>query len=637
MTRDAFRFFTGLAGATLAVMGALMLMPTSDEAVAEPGAATPAITTDDHFAIVGVRLFDGESVLEQATVVVDDGLVAAVGPRDHVDVPDGATIVRGADLTALPGLVDSHVHAFGDALEQSAVFGVTTVLDHFTDPEFVRRMRQEQDDGRAGARADLFSAGVLVTKEGGHGTQYGFDIPTFDVDPDKVSAAELRTAAREFVDARVAEGSDWIKIVYDRLGDPSGKDAGQRPHLGRVAVAALIDAAHAAGQLAVVHITEREAAREVLEDGADGLVHAWIDEPIDDALVDLARKSRAFVIPTLTVLESVSGTAGGAPLAADDELARFLPRTALGSLRRPFEAEPDPSRLEVALGAVGALHRAGVPILAGTDAPNPGTAYGVSMIRELELLIRAGLAPTEALAAATATPMASFGLGSKLGRLVAGAPADLLLVAGDPTTDVHAMRDIVAVWKRGSLVPRTPVPDEVSVSSALDAGIIGSFDTSEGQLLGNGEQEILEADQGFGWAASVDARMGGTSTVTLRVEEGALVMDGEIRDGFAFPWAGTIYFPGSRPMEPTDLSGVGELVLRARGDGGSYRLMVFSPSIGQIPAQQGFQVTEEWTEYRFDLQKLGGDRRDISALSIAAGPAMGPFHLEIDDVELLAK
>src|SRR5699024_6649191 len=94
------------------------------------------------------------------------------------------------------------------------------------------------------------------------------------------------------------------------------------------------------------------------------------------------------------------------------------------------------------------LHEAGVRILAGTDAPNPGTAFGASMHAELELLTNAGLTPSEALAAATSVNAAAFGLGDR-GRIEPGLVADLLLVEGDPTQEITATRNIVAVYKRG--------------------------------------------------------------------------------------------------------------------------------------------------------------------------------------------
>lgn len=105
-------------------------------------------------------------------------------------------------------------------------------------------------------------------------------------------------------------------------------------------------------------------------------------------------------------------------------------------------------KLAHAQAAVGALHRAGVPILAGTDAPSPGLAHGLSLHRELELLVLSGLTPLEALASATSEPARAFGFHDR-GRVTEDRRADLVLVSGDPTVDIQATRDIVGVWKLG--------------------------------------------------------------------------------------------------------------------------------------------------------------------------------------------
>lgn len=112
------------------------------------------------------------------------------------------------------------------------------------------------------------------------------------------------------------------------------------------------------------------------------------------------------------------------------------------------------------------LHDAGVPILAGTDFPNPSTAPGPTLLLEVELLIRAGLDPSDALRAATSLPADTFGLDDR-GRISEGLRGDLALVPSDPTTDVTALRQVSAVWKNGFPVdarrdtrrfppPRTP-------------------------------------------------------------------------------------------------------------------------------------------------------------------------------------
>jgi imidazolonepropionase-like amidohydrolase len=101
------------------------------------------------------------------------------------------------------------------------------------------------------------------------------------------------------------------------------------------------------------------------------------------------------------------------------------------------------------MSAVVPLRDAGVPLLAGTDTGLPGTSFGESLHRELALLVEAGLQPVEVLTAATAVPSERFGLRDR-GRIAPGLRADMLLVEGDPTADVAALRDIAVVWRRGA-------------------------------------------------------------------------------------------------------------------------------------------------------------------------------------------
>ena len=99
------------------------------------------------------------------------------------------------------------------------------------------------------------------------------------------------------------------------------------------------------------------------------------------------------------------------------------------------------------------MAEAGVPVMAGSDAPNPGTTHGVTLHRELELLVESGMTCERALAAATSVPAACFGLWDR-GRIAGGLRADLLMVRGDPTADITATRDIVGVWKAGQRLER---------------------------------------------------------------------------------------------------------------------------------------------------------------------------------------
>lgn len=406
--------------------------------LAAPSFAAEAPAT---FAITNARIFDGTRLLPKGTVLVRDGKIVAVGA--DVQVPEGAAVVNGAGGTLLPGLIDSHTHVWGYALQRALVFGVTTELDMFSFPHVARQLREEQArPGGASDRADLFSAGVLATAPGGHGTQYGTPVPTL-TRPEEVPA---------WMDARIADGSDYIKIVLED-GSAYGRN---RPTLDRPTFTALVQAAHARGKLAVVHISTAQNARLAIETGADGLVHLFSDRAADADFFKLAAERKAFVVPTLTVLSSSNGVAGGKPLIEDTRLRAWLLPEEIAALQQFFPARTA-GGMPVAFETVRKLKEAGVPILAGTDAPNPGTSHGAALHRELELLVEAGLSPTEALAAATSAPARAFRLEDR-GRIAPGLRADLVLVAGDPTKDITATRDIVRIWKGGVPFERPLAP-----------------------------------------------------------------------------------------------------------------------------------------------------------------------------------
>ncbi len=328
-----------------------------------------------------VRIFDGHQFAGPLNVLVENGKIQMAGSL--VKKPANAEVISGAGLTLLPGLIDSHVHVFGSAhLTQALAFGVTTELDMFSNIQNSKSIEEDQAAGKLTDEADLRTAGILVTAPGGHGTEYGINIPTIS-NPDQAQA---------FVDARIAEGSDYIKIVYDdalEYGVPKAI-----PTLDKKTLAAVIAAAHKRGKLAVVHIGSLQQAIDAIDAGADGLAHLFVGDHSSPDFGRLAAMHHAFVIPTLSVLNSICGIKKEA-LASDSRISGGLTSANLDNLKAVF-----PSRTHLSCnGATEAIHQlrqSHVPILAGTDAPNPGTEHGASMHGELELLVQAGLTPAEA-------------------------------------------------------------------------------------------------------------------------------------------------------------------------------------------------------------------------------------------------
>lgn len=403
------------------------------------GAQPPDDLPGGRFLLRNVRVFDGERVTDADSVLVDGGAIAAVG--HGLPAPTGLATHDGAGGTVLPGLIDAHVHvvAPGVNLRDAPRFGVTTMLDMFTNPSWLDGARTARGAPYPTGRADVWSAGTLVTAPDGHGTQFIPNIPTLAPGDD----------AGEFVAERLAEGSDYIKIIME-----NGSSRRPSPTLTDDQVRAVIAAAHDHDVLAIVHVSAPRDAAIAVSAGADALAHVPADAPLTGNQVAAVRAAGTPVVATLSVLSAVACGPHAHTLRDDPRVDPLLTSEQGRNLERGFGG-CTPPRLDNAVENVRALSRARVPILAGTDAPNPGTAFGVSMLTELSLLAEAGLTPTEALTAATAAPAEVFGLTDR-GRIAPDLRADLVLVDGDPTTDLDAVYDIRVVWKNGHPVDRQP-------------------------------------------------------------------------------------------------------------------------------------------------------------------------------------
>jgi imidazolonepropionase-like amidohydrolase len=592
-----------------AVASGLVLVGLLWQAAPEPAATAPTRPEPAHFVIRDVRLFDGERFVERATVRVKDGLIEAVGTE--LEAPAGWEVVEGAGRTLLPGLIDAHVHTWGDARRDALRFGVTTQIDMFSDHRQLAAAKAERVDLRRHDRADLGSAGTLATAAGGHGTQFGLAVPTPADAPDWVAA-------------RIAEGSDFIKIVREDLHVYS--DEQSLPTLDAPTAAAVIAAAQATGLRAVVHASAQEAARESLRDGADGLVHVFQDQAADAGFVALAKQRGAFVVPTLTVIAGFSGERSD--LADDLRLAAWLSPGQRETLAaRMHEGAGNPAMLANAVESVRRLHAAGVPILAGTDAPNPNTAHGVSLHEEIVRLSEAGLGADAALAAATSAPARAFGLADR-GRVAPGLRADLLLVEGDPRADLSVTRAIAGIWKNGRRVDRRV---KTTVTPALEPGLLSHFDG-----------ERIDGRIGSGWMPTSDQMAGGQSEARIdRIaggadgSAGALRVQGSVRAGGAQRWAGAFYNPGEQMMQALDAGAGRELVFQVRGDGRDLSVLLFSGDQGAAPAIRRVATGPAWREHRLALDGFAGaDPARLRAFAITTDGPEGRFEFDLDRVEI---
>ncbi|MFE1591922.1 amidohydrolase family protein [Nocardia sp. NPDC058705] len=363
--------------------------------------------------ISNVRVFDGERRTDRTTVLIDDDRIIAT------DNAPADVEIDGTDRTLLPGLIDAHTHIFDGDLADALTYGVTTELDMFCLPAVLSAQRTAaklRDDV-----ADFRSAGTLANAPGGHPSQLlaSPEIAALGLAPfDTISGPEQ---AAEFVQARLAEGADYLKIVID----DGSVHSTSLPVLSAQTARALTTHAHDAGLQVIAHaITEAEVTI-ALDAGVDGLAHVWTDFTAHTGdLVDRIAAQDVFVVSTLVYFEAVTGQR---EITADCAV---------------------PGSFADAMRVTRALHRAGVPLLAGTDANPYIPTHGASMHRELLLLNEVGLSPLEVLTAATSRTADRFGLTDR-GRIAPGLRADLLLVDGDPTIDITATSSIADVWRRG--------------------------------------------------------------------------------------------------------------------------------------------------------------------------------------------
>ena len=378
------------------------------------------------FALTGGRLIDGTggAAVENAVVMVSGGKIEAAGPAASLRVPRGVTTIDVSGKTILPGLWDMHAHV-GQA-EWGPVYlaaGVTTARDMGGEFETVTTLRDNWRDGRLiGPR--LLLAGLV---DGPGPASFG---SVTAANPD-----EARAVVRRYKNA----GFQQMKI-YSLLDRPTTKAA--------------IDAAHAADMTVTGHIPNGMTLRDVVEMGFDNVAHLVVrGAPGSDELKDTI----AFLKQHGTVMDPTISWSELLGRSRETPVSSFLPgiEHVAPPLRRLIESANGGSvtpqqaqeRLARSLEVIRALHDAGVPIVAGTDKGVPG----VSLVREIELYVQAGLSPIDAIRAATAVPARVMGLEKDSGTIAPGLRADLIVVNGNPLARISDLRNVTLVSANGRL------------------------------------------------------------------------------------------------------------------------------------------------------------------------------------------
>ena len=411
----------------------------------------------------GARLIagDGAAPLAESALVVTGGVISAVGPRDAVAIPAGATVVDVSGRTIMPALVDLHGHVgfqrgltyeaanytrenVVDHLHRYAYYGIGTVVSLGTDAGGLwQEIHRDQQAGMLGG-ARLFTAGRgLAAPNAGPG------------------AAALRPSAggvtnaeegRAFVRTLAEQDVAFVKIWVD---DRNGTVEKLAPAIYR----AILDEAHEAGLQVIAHVFYHDDATDLVEAGVDGFAHLVRDREMDPALVAEMARRGVFVMPNLGVSERGRHTSAPAwlaePLLAETVSPEVRDRAAGAFARRaPGAAARAGASYAAMERSLGRLAAAGVPLVLGSDSGVQDHFYGFAAHRELELMVAAGLSPMDAILIATSRSADRLGL-DDAGRLAAGARADFLVLEANPLDEITNTRRIARVVLGGEEVDRS--------------------------------------------------------------------------------------------------------------------------------------------------------------------------------------
>ncbi len=427
----------------------------------DPTASTPAVQL-----FTGARVIVGDGrVIEEAAFLVRGDLIVGVGSAREVTAPPEASVVDLTGRTVMPALVNTHAHlgweqytSWGsenftrdnliDHLHRHAYYGVGTIISTGSDLEAIAlEVRQAQRVGEVEGARYLVSPGV--------GTPGGGPNPRFTNDAGwwGLHAVTTPAEAREVVRAEAARGIRILKIWVDARDDRRGARVKLHPDV----YAAALDEAHVQDIRVIAHATTLEDHKRLIEAGARRFIHMPYDVAVDDEYLALVAARNAFIVPTLGMV--TRSEPFRRPVYEDPFFQEQVPEEVVAMLRDAAAGDPGAAGPRTAAAEARArlirdnFVRLRDHVILGTDAGAVGDFFGYADHLELELFVRLGMTPAEAIVAATARAARAFGL-TETGAIEAGRSADFMVLDANPLDDILHTRQIAAVYLRGVEVDR---------------------------------------------------------------------------------------------------------------------------------------------------------------------------------------
>ncbi|WP_413810657.1 amidohydrolase family protein [Streptomyces sp. OE57] len=424
----------------------------------------PSSANTTYFHGAHVITGDGRTVIADAGIVVDDGVIVDIGPQDLLTVPEGAARVDLTGKTVMPTIVNPHGHIgyMRDATVSKDNYSLENVLDHlhrlaYYGISVFQSLGTDRDDveislrnaQRSGELSDpqlplLFTAGTgLVAPTPGeiNGGPYF----ATDVVHEVTTADEARVTVRELARKR----PDAIKFwVDDRWGT--------RNKLTPEVYTAIIEEAHRLGYLAIAHIFELEDAKGVLRAGVNGIAHMVRAPGPDAELIELLQRDDAFAFTSMGIQRTAYDTSGWLTEPALTDTVSVKARKEVGehlATLTPAAVEKGMTGYRVLEDSLRAYVEGGVRVLLSADTGARTQFFGIAEHREIESMARAGMPVLQVIRSSTQLPAEVLGLTDR-GTLEPGKRADLLVLDASPLDGIANTRRIHAVYFAGRAVDR---------------------------------------------------------------------------------------------------------------------------------------------------------------------------------------
>ncbi len=442
-----------------------------------------------------------QKLIPNQTVVITNDLISNIGKSNSIKVPENATIIDGSNKYLFPGLVDAHIHFFQNGglytrpdaidlqkfkdyneeisyaktdmetkLRRYLQNGITTVIDVGANYHF---LNQRNDFSDKSFSPSIFITGPLLTT---------YEPEVYE-DLEKDEPFTLTKTIEDGINGvkqQLQYNPDFIKIWFIAGADGLSIEESARKNLP--IIKAIINEAHKNNLKVAVHATQRVTAQLAVENGADYLVHSVEDEILKDDFVQLMKKNKTILCPTLIVQSGYLNTFGQKINMSNYELQKADPYQ-LGSLldlkhlsdtvlvenyKNYANAQKSIIDLKKAdsirMVNLKILSDAGVLIATGTDAGNIGTLHVSSYLAELKAMKKSGMSNWEIIQASTINGAKIFNNENEFGTVSIGKKANLILLDANPAEDIENVSKINTIINKGVIF----LPDSLIKDSPTD-------------------------------------------------------------------------------------------------------------------------------------------------------------------------